>query len=133
MHLRRCIFLHRLQKWIAAFRTSDQQPGGVARYIENSPRFRRKIEQRLRGEVVAVVGSLLDIAGRPATEATCNMRAGAFNVHFCMPRFDALVAPLTVMFHPRNLGPILEAISDEATDPTSKCRSWAHSTLDDIF
>ena len=125
--------VRRLDVWVSALRTSPHLFGGIARYIQISPRFRRKVSERTIASVQAAVEGVVLAADQPDIAETANLDGASFNVHFCMPRFDAMVSPLMQMFAPAHLKPVLESVGDEAADPTSDCPEWACETLDQVF
>ena len=106
-------------------RKSDACPGGVARYIHDSPRFKRKVDKHVAAEISAALDEISRLADEKKLAKT------EVNMRFCMPRFDSYINPLCAIF--RLLKPILKSLLDEEADPSSKVQAWAKDVLDNQF
>ena len=113
-----------LDAWVSGLRRSDSQPGGFARYVHNSHKFKRKLADRF-DEAAKAMDRLISL-GQSALPPSRKPE-----LSFCMPRFDSFVDPLSKIF--RNLKPIFAALVDEEADPSSKSRAWATEMLDTHF
>ena len=96
--------------------TSKAQPGGVARYIANSHKFRKKVESHVVEEMSRAVQGFLRVAEQPRTnEGGRGPASSRADVSFCITRFDALVDPLIVVFQ-RMLKPLFATLTEEESE-----------------
>ena len=118
----------RIDDWVKRLRSSDKQPGGVARYVSNSPKFRAKVEKKMIQEVGDAMQRILLLAEQPRPgEAGCSPASTKANLHFCMPRFDAIINPMAIIWP--NLKPMFEALTEEEIEGGTNS-GWATELLD---
>ena len=100
-------------------------PGGMARFIQDSHKLRRKYS----AQSMALTGkAFTDLCAKAGVAAPA--RSATSSVHFCMARFDCWVDPCEEML--RSVRTPISVLVDEAADP-SGFQGWARGLLDSVF
>ena len=122
--IKKCGFIeHLLQRLLTGQTTragSGKTPGGLARFLTDSPKLARRF--KAQQQIAAGAARALEAAlgAGPASAAPGS------DVRFCMPRFDSLVDPLRSLLS--QIGVVVAVLAEEAEDPTG-FRDWARDLL----
>ena len=114
-----------LKDWVKGLRQSKTCPGGFARHVKDSPKFKRKFKQRILDDTSSAMTALLSAAGQERSDS--NRPSASGNTGFSDIRFDALTDPLQMIF--RNIETVLGTLAEEESSIGGD-REWARGILD---